>query len=312
MKITVSAPGKLMLLGEHAVVYGHPCIVTAMDTRMRVSVSVNGDKTNTINAPQVKECRFVQESIKLFCKKFNLHQHIKIHTAGDFSHQVGLGSSSAVTVATVKALSDLFDKKLTTKEIFDLSYQVTIAIQGVGSGFDIAAAVCGGTIYYIYGGKTIEQLQTDLLPLVVGYSGVKADTPTLIRQVAADYKNRKKEIDGLFTNITKLVEYAKRAIIEKDYRQLGSLMSQNHGYLKQLGVSTDKLNAMVQAALNAGAYGAKLSGAGGGDCMIALVSDEKRKAVEKAIEKAGGEIIRVKNSAEGVKIENKRSKKNNK
>src|SRR3989344_1439341 len=191
MKITVSAPGKLMLLGEHAVVYGHPCIVTAMDTRMRVSVSVNGDKTNTINAPQVKECRFVQESIKLFCKKFNLHQHIKIHTAGDFSHQVGLGSSSAVTVATVKALSDLFDKKLTTKEIFDLSYQVTIAIQGVGSGFDIAAAVCGGTLFYVYGGKIIKPLKTEQLSLVIGYSGIKADTPSLIRRVRETYEKEK-------------------------------------------------------------------------------------------------------------------------
>ena len=81
-------------------------------------------------------------------------------------------------------------------------------------------------------------------------------------------------------------------------------MTENHNLLRKLGVSIDILDKMVEAALDASALGAKLSGAGGGDCMIALVSKAKKQAVEKAIEKVGGEIVKVNNNAEGVRIEN--------
>ena len=80
-------------------------------------------------------------------------------------------------------------------------------------------------------------------------------------------------------------------------------MDINQGYLESLGVSSNKLAAMIYAARDAGAYGAKLSGAGGGDCIIALASDAKRKAVEKAIAEAGGEALSVKTNASGVTIE---------
>lgn len=304
MKIRVSAPGKLMLLGEHAVVYGYPCIVTAVDKRLYVTAEIIDSKEDEIIAPQVKESRFVLESISYFKEKYQVKQFVKITTNGDFSHNVGLGSSSAVTVATFKALGDLFKITLSTRDIFDLSYIVNLKIQGLGSGFDIAAATFGGTLYFITGGKTIEPLKIGSLPLVVGYSGVKADTPFYIRKVAETYKIRKKEREMIFKKITNLVESAKKSLEEKDFDNLGKSLTENHKLLQLLNVSIPELDKMVKAALQAGAYGGKLSGAGGGDCMIALVSEDKRQAVEKSVEKVGGEIIRVKNNAEGVKIEN--------
>src|SRR3989338_569308 len=303
MKVKTSAPGKLMLLGEHAVVYGYPCIVTAVDKRLYVEAEVINKKEDEIVTPQVKESRFVLETLAHFRDKFKINKHIKISTQGDFSHNVGLGSSSAVTVATFFALSTLFNLKLSKKEIFDLSYSVTLKIQGVGSGFDIAAATYGGTLYFVTGGKVIEPLMIDTIPLVVGYSGIKADTPYYVRKVAEAFKDRKPEMVTIFIQISDLVNKAKKSLIEKNYSALGKLMSKDQKYLQKLGVSIPQLDKMNDAALGAGAFGAKLSGAGGGDCMIALVSDGKRSEVEKAIKNAGGEIINIKNNAEGGRVE---------
>ena len=303
MKIKVSAPGKLMLLGEHAVVYGYPCIVTAVDKRLYVEAEIIDKKEDEIVTPQVKESRFVLETLAHFREKFKINNYIKITTNGDFSHNVGLGSSSAVTVATFSALSTLFNLKLSKKEIFNLSYTVTLNIQGIGSGFDIAAATYGGTLYFVTGGKTIDYLKIESIPLVVGYSGVKADTPFYVRKVAEGFKSRQTEMNEIFNKIKILVNGAKKNLIEKKYYLLGKQMTENHKLLQNLGVSTDKLDKMVDAAIVAGAYGAKLSGAGGGDCMIALVSEDTKEKVEKAIKKVSGEIIKVKNNTEGVRTE---------
>ncbi|MDH7476116.1 MAG: mevalonate kinase [Microgenomates group bacterium] len=303
MKIKVSAPGKLMLLGEHAVVYGYPCLVTAVDKRLYVQAEIINNKEDEIIAPQVKESRFVLESIAQFKAKFGLEKSVRIITKGDFSHRVGLGSSSAVTVATFKALSLLFKLPLTLREIFDLSYKVNLSIQGVGSGFDLATATYGRTIFFVTGGKIIEPLKINPLPLVVGYSGIKADTPFYIRKVAEAFKRRKEDLNQIFNEITKLVYQAKKAILKSEFKLLGELMTKNHQWLKKLGVSVPKLDKMVMAALEGGAYGAKLSGAGGGDCMIALVDQKNRRKVESAIKKIGGEIIKTKTNAKGVKLE---------
>lgn len=303
MSIKVSAPGKLMLLGDHAVVYGYPCLVTAVDKRLYVEAEVIEAENDDIITPQVKESRFVLESIAYFKEQFEIKESVRIKTKGDFSHQVGLGSSSAVTVATFKALGILFDKQMSLNELFQMSYRVNLLIQGVGSGFDIAAATYGETLEYVMGGKVIEPLHIKSLPLVVGYSGLKADTPFYIRRVAEAFKSKKGEMEKIFMSIQTLVESAKKGLQTGDLPDVGRCMNENQRLLVQLGVSTPKLDDMIKSAIKAGAYGAKLSGAGGGDCMIALVDEEKRKSVEKSIEQVGGEIIHVNVNTEGVTIE---------
>lgn len=298
--IQTSAPGKLLLLGDYAVVYNNPCLVTAVDKRLYVEAEIIEKDEDEIITPQVKESRFVLETIAHFKEEFSIRDSVRIKTQGDFSHQVGLGSSSAVTVATLEALNQLFSKNLSKKQVFDMCYSVTLSIQGVGSGFDIAAAVYGGTQYYVTGGKVIEPIHIETLPLIVGYSGIKADTPFYIRKVAEAFKYRKEELNTIFSSITSLVEEAKVGLETTDFEKTGKCMTKNHFLLQKLGVSIPKLDEMVKAANEAGAWGAKLSGAGGGDCMIALVSDEKRDDVTRAIEKVGGEVIHVGLNAKGV------------
>lgn len=298
--VSASAPGKLMLLGEHAVVYGQPCIVTAVD--QRITVTIAPSERFELLTPGVKDSRFVTAAVDLFLARFPKDKRFKLLTS-EVGFNFGLGSSSAVIVATIAVLAAFFEISLSKKELFDLAYTVVLEIQGKGSGFDVAAAVYGGTLYYTIGGEILEVLPLKHLPLVIGYSGVKADTVTLMNQVAEKFTAYPEKKDQLMEEIGKLVIEAKERMLEAGWERVGKLMDFNQEYLRDLGVSTEKLEDMILAAKKAGAYGAKLSGAGGGDCMIALVSEERRKNVASAIESVGGQVIDVSVNTEGVKIE---------
>jgi mevalonate kinase len=321
MQITASAPGKLMLLGEHAVVSGHPCMVTAVEQRIYVSVEKNGKDVFYMEAPDLglnaysktiealakksppPAVRFVEHLYKRFLERWPQQEGIVVKTKSEFSSAFGFGSSSAVSVAFAKALTHLYEIELSNQELFELSYQAVLDVQGVGSGFDIASAIWGGTIYYVPPAKVVRELQIEQMPLVVGYTGVKADTPTLIRMVQSLHADEPEMVESWFAKIAGLVNKAEKAIREKDWSELGKLMMKNQSILRELQVSSLELNRLNRAAVKAGAFGAKLSGAGGGDCMIAVVDAAKKKVVELAIQKAGGEVLKVQLHAEGVRLE---------
>lgn len=322
VRITASAPGKLMLFGEHAVVYGYPCIVTAVDKRMRASVGFNGKGKIAVSAPEVglneyqkkisslgkdripKPVRFIEVLVKNFKNNFGLGGGLDIVTECDFSADYGFGSSAAVTVSLAYGLAKLHRLKTTKKELFEICYKTVIDVQGVGSGFDIAAAIYGGTLYYIKGGKKIEPLSLDKrLSISVGYTGVKADTPTLVRQVAEQYHHNKKEVSEIFIKIGEIVDKVREGVSVGDIRKFGKLMNENQILLHKLGVSSRELDKIIKTALESGAWGAKLSGAGGGDCMLTLGDKKDKDKIEEAIEGAGGKVLEVGLGAEGVRIE---------
>ncbi len=324
-KVTVSAPGKLMLFGEHAVVYDHPCLVTAVDQRISLTAEILDTPDFELEASDVditgykkpiaelgqgeipKGAKFVEIAVKNIYEKYSLTGGLRVTTSSEFSSKFGFGSSSASTVCAVKALSELFDLKLDNKAVFDLAYKTVLDIQGKGSGFDVAAAVYGGTLYFLTGGKTIEPLNIESLPLIVGYSGVKADTVTLINQVKEKFADNQTRLNEIYSEMEEIVEKAKPLIVSSNWPEVGELMSDNQKLLAELGVSIDKLDQMIRLAIEGGAYGGKLSGAGGGDCMIALGPEGVRSKIEEAIKKVGGEIISVKTNAEGVRVENDQS-----
>ncbi len=173
-QVKVSAPGKLMLFGEHAVIYDRPCIVTAVDHRISTKVKLIDQAKIIINAPEVnvknyqkdikdlgkesdmpKGVRFVETAVRNFFNKYQIETGLKIKTRSEFSSKFGFGSSSAVTVGTLKALSILTGVELDNRKLFDLAYKTVLDVQGVGSGFDIAAGIWGGTLYFVTGGKKL-------------------------------------------------------------------------------------------------------------------------------------------------------------
>jgi mevalonate kinase len=297
---TSSAPGKLMLFGEHAVVYGHPCIVTAVDSRLRVTVTPTSDGNVSITAPQVNNTRFVDAALTAGCHEWRIsHTGLAVTTESDFPCTFGFGSSSAVTVAALHALATAFGKPVTPRDLFTLAYRVVLAVQGVGSGFDVASAVYGGTLAYVVGGKRLDPIDS-APPIVIGYTGQKADTATIVREVAKKREAYPDRVDRIMAAIAQLTDQAEAAMRGGDWERTGKLMTFNQEYLRDLGVSTQKLEELIAAATGAGAYGAKLSGAGGGDCMVALVDPGNRAAVEAAIAAAGGEVVKVGVHASGV------------
>ena len=323
-RVEVSAPGKLMLFGEHAVVYGRPCIVTAIDQRVYVGVEKAEDNWIVIDSPDVgiknysirtddlkidektsNGVRFLVTGINRFVQERGLPSNgLRVDSRSDFSSKVGFGSSSAVTVGLIAALGELDDRRLSNEEVFRMAYQSVLDIQGVGSGFDLAAAVWGGTIFY-QKNSPVQPLIVDQLPLVVGYTGIKADTTTLVRRVGDLYAKNKGQVTGIFDLIGQLVNEAKLLFgnLDIDDTRLGDLMNINQGLLDALGVNSYELSKLIFASRNDGAWGAKLSGAGGGDCMIALVPDNKRVKVEDGINNHGGKVINVRINAEGVRRE---------
>ena len=316
-----------MLFGEHAVVYNRPCLVAAVSQRLFVEVGKNSENKILIDAPEMKisgftvsltdldkeqpkEIRFVLETVKNFFRKYNVESGLKIRTESQFSAKYGFGSSSAVTVCTIKALAELFEIKMEKKEIFDLAYKTVLDIQGVGSGFDIAAAIYGGVIYFLTGGKKIEPLEVKDIPLIVGYTGVKASTSEIVKAVKAEMEKNPEYYEKLYNDISQIVEKVKTEMKNSNWPEIGRLMNENQEILRKFkapsveyGVSSEIIEKLVEACQRAGAFGAKLSGAGVGDCIIALGEDKER--IEEAIKEAGGIPVSVDIDYQGLKIENK-------
>lgn len=324
--VTASAPGKLMISGSYAVVHGRGAVVTAVDQRLYVTVEQLDDEVMILDAPDVgmanyqkdlaelgkgdlpKAVKFIEILYKNFLLKY--HQRngqkksgLKISTKSDFSSSFGFGSSSAVTVALAKALLGFYDLHLSNKEIFDLCYETVIEVQGVGSGFDLASAIWGGTIYYVSPAKVVTEISIDELPLVVGYAGVKADTPTLVKSVNVRLKNEPDFVNDIFDQVGEISTQVKTALEAKEWADLGKLLNRHQDLMKRLDLSSPELDKLIDNANQAGAFGSAFSGAGGGDCMLAVVDDKTRSRVGKAIELAGGEVMRVELNASGVRIE---------
>jgi mevalonate kinase len=321
LSVTVSAPGKLVLFGEHAVVYGHPCVVTAVGQRLHLTGTKTDDGLFHLDAPEVnvtgykkrladlgtgdipKGATFAEFAVREFLRSHPINGGIAITTRSEFSAAYGFGSSSTVAVCMLAALHELCGMGMDLRVIFNMGYRTVMEVQKTGSGVDIAAAVYGGTVLYEIGGKRIEPLSISSLPLVIGYTGVKTDTPTILLELAEKRKKDQKKFDHLYSAMGELSMHAKNALEEGDFPSAGKLMNDNQGLLKELGVSSPKLDAMILAACDAGAWGAKLSGAGRGDCMVALVPEEKRHDVFVALRGVGGEPLDVAGHASGVTVE---------
>ncbi|WP_456422183.1 mevalonate kinase [Thermococcus sp.] len=330
MKVLASAPAKIILFGEHSVVYGKPAIAAAINLRTYVRAEFNDKGAIRIEAKDIRVpgltvsfsedeiyfesdygkaaevLSYVRQAIELVREEADKNgKGITVSITSQIPVGAGLGSSAAVAVATIGAVSKLLGLELTNEEIGKLGHQVELLVQGASSGIDPTVSAIGGFIHY-EGGK-FERLPFMELPIVVGYTGSSGSTKELVAMVRKTYEEMPEIIEPVLVSMGKIVEKAREIILSEldegfRFERLGRLMNINHGLLDALGVSTKKLSELVYAARTAGALGAKITGAGGGGCMYAL-APEKQSEVATAITIAGGTPMITEISREGLRIE---------
>ncbi|PKG31844.1 mevalonate kinase [Methanoregula sp.] len=284
---TWSAPGKVFLFGEHAVVYGKMGI--AMAIRPRVFVTVRDTKRpSRAKSPYIDSC-FEQMGVIG-----------SVYINSQIPSSSGLGSSAAVTVATLAAINDEFNLNKTREEIADIAFEIEKTVQkGRASPTDTTVSTYGG-IVLITGGSR-RRLPPQNMHLVIGDSQVSHSTSRMVEQVA-DLKKRHPEIvDPVLDAIQGVSMSAIHQL--SNPRELGRYMNMNNSLLEVLGVGHPQLAKMILASRQAGAFGAKITGAGGGGSMVALCPKQLKHRVAKAIESCDGRAIVTAIDTEGVRKE---------
>ncbi|MBW2253475.1 MAG: mevalonate kinase [Deltaproteobacteria bacterium] len=256
-----SAGGKLILCGEHAVVYGHPAIALGVDRRTRVHVRRMPGPTRVVT-----EVPPGQEERLLRAVRTVLPEGWAVAIETDLPIGQGMGSSAALAVALVRAESDARGHVPDSEEVHLRAFAVERLFHGNASGIDHAVAARGGVIRFrrTPDGPELTPLSIPPWSLVVLQSGGASDTAALVAGVSA----ARPAVDPTLERIGALVGEAE-AVLD-DMERLGPLLYENHGLLRAIGVSTPRLDALVDLA---GASGAKLAGAGGGGVVIALAED---------------------------------------
>lgn len=275
-----SAPGSLMLLGEHAVLYGKTALVAALDKRINVRLTPREDnqihihsdlgtyQTDLVNFTQAKPFHFVLGAIKQHLSK--LKQGFNLEINSEFSAEVGFGSSAAVTVATLAALVSWLNIRLSARDMVKQARTVIRAIQGVGSGADVAASVHGGLIAYQAQPLFIEKF-TATVPLTVLFCGFKTPTVDVIQKVQEKYAHYPHLFRQMMNAIGQCVLDAVRFVQKQEWHKVGEIMTIQQGLLASLGVSMPILHNLVER-LNEqpDIWGAKISGSGMGDCVVGI------------------------------------------
>jgi len=319
-----SAPAKVILLGEHFVVHGAPAVVLAIDKRATATADFRTDGKIFIRSRGMKSSGYfvgdrfyVEEGAKEARSRLEpIHaiarsllnrsgKNLGLNVEVDSSIPVaaGLGSSAAVAVASTAALDRILETELSREEIFETAFNAEKIVHGTPSGVDPAIATYGGVIRYVKGEK-IEPLDVRVdLPLVVGDTKKERSTGEMVAHV----NDLRRRYPSVFRSLTeacgKIVANSIEALRSGDFKTLGEMMDMNHALLYAVGVSCEPLEKLVYAARRAGALGAKLTGAGGGGCMIALTAPEKLKDVAEAIEREGGQAFITNKTMDGVRIE---------
>jgi len=283
LKSIASAPAKIILFGEHFVVHGTKAILAAIDKRVTVTTTFTNNKTikvnselGTIEVPISSSYEEVKSEFRPFVylanKIINSEQNVsglEITIDSDIPIGVGLGSSSACCVAAAASISELF-KELSSKEILNLSIDAEKTIFPDTSGADCTVCTYGGMIEY----PSIEKIDNTFdLNLVIANSMIPHNTKNSVEKVNKFKENDEDRFSQLCDLENGLIDEVIVAMKNNDATTFGLKMSENQKYLEEIQVSNDTLRDMI-STLNEISLGSKITGAGDGGCVIALVKNE--------------------------------------
>ena len=322
MKSIAISPAKIILFGEHFVVTGNTAISMAVDlptvvrvrtesgnkmmiTSKDLAISAtfatkSGDLLRATSDDSQRALRPVFEAAQFTLNKHGVDSGLAITVASDAPIGMGLGSSAATAVATVSAISTALGKEISRQEIFEAAYSLERIVHGRPSGVDQATVTFGGLITF-RSGHIQSHLTVENPPsMLIGNTRKRRSTAKLISKVTELRQSDPTRYDQLASDAQSIADEAIKALAEGNMSEIGNLMNRNQELLELVGVSSPELERLICAARASGALGAKLTGGGGGGCMIAL-TDNSTSHVARAIVDAGGEVFRGVLMPEGVK-----------
>ncbi len=289
-----SAPAVLFLFGEHAVVYGEPGLLCAIEKRTKVEARISEEHSIKSN---VKDLSYVEKSIEKTKEKINTEKTVSLNVESEIPVGAGLGSSAAVTVATIDSVSRVLGEKLEKKQVAELAYQVEKDIQEDASRSQTFTSSIGGAVRIK--DDEIKHVTLQKNPeIVVGYDGGNSPTGKMVADVA-ELKNNINQLDKIIDSIGDICLEGVKSIEKGELKRVGRLMNINHGLLDAIGVSSSSLDDLIWTARDSEALGAKLTGAGGSGCIVALCKDNCEN-IERALDEKADEVFRGKMS-EGLK-----------
>lgn len=312
MKSTASAPAKVILFGEHFVVYDIKSILCAIDKRVKVTSTTTDEKKIFIKSSMGQILwdlsnpkQEIKSSFKPFAHiakklidEFNHEGGLEITISSDIPSGVGLGSSSACCVAVAGSVSGLFTK-YSKEKILELAIQGEQTVFENVSGADTTVSTFGGIIEYNKKtGYTKLDVDTDF-HLIIANSKQTHSTHKIVSKVNEFKKNNSEVFLSLCKKESELVEQVKKSLAEKDLQSLGENMKTNQEYLETIGISNDKLRLMLSVA-NKTSFGAKITGAGGGGCIIALTDEANMENTIKDLQKNNFDCFSAKIDTRGL------------
>jgi len=300
--VSSSAPGKIILFGEHAVVYGRPAIAIPVHQVQAKAIILANPKGQPgeikLQAPaiqleawhaEIPETHPLAKAIALVKEHFQIATipACTIRITSTIPVAAGLGSGAAVSVALIRALSMFLGHPLPDERVNALAYEVEKIHHSHPSGIDNTVITFEQPIFFIRD-QPFELLKTGAdLTFLIADTGVRSSTAEAVNGVRNKWQADKAKYEAIFDSISHIVLDARNIIEHGPFERLGNLMTRNHELLEELGVSSTELDTLTEAALSAGALGAKLSGGGLGGNMIALTSPEKVDTVKDALLHSG-------------------------
>jgi mevalonate kinase len=303
--VTGFGHGKVILLGEHSVVHGRPALALSVERGARVELRPTDKGRTTLDilpwdvsvdtGPDVNLGReSLQQALRVARELYKDDREFALHAEMNVPSGAGMGSSAALGVAVLRALDEGRGLTRSDAEMYERSLVWERVFHGNPSGVDNAMATYGGMAVFRKGQPLTRVVPRHPVSLVVAYSGISSSTKLMVDSVGRQFEKEPERIGKLFDAIESIVMNGKLALEMGDLKGLGQLMTMNHKLLSALMLSTDALEEMIAAATGAGALGAKVTGAGGGGCMVALVeNDTQKEAVMSALRGLGRTVYQV-------------------